>query len=175
MQALIQSRRKIRPFVIMDTVLFLLHIRGLIPLLVFYFRVEENFAGGNFRWRKISRNSIRGGYCIRGRTISRKIKIREYSENFLHAKNWCYTVLQELFCGLCPFPCLANSPVHLHSFHFSLPCRIISYSSVLDSLITRLRFARVDFSKCTMRRHLCAFCATTRHLQAGVHRCLTID
>ena len=23
--------------------------------------------------------------------MSRKIKIREYSENFLHAQNWCYT------------------------------------------------------------------------------------
>ena len=34
----------------MDTVLFLLHIRGLKPLLVFYFRVEEKFVG-----RKISR------------------------------------------------------------------------------------------------------------------------
>ena len=33
----------------MDTVLFLLHIRGLKPLLVFYFRVYEKFAGGKFR------------------------------------------------------------------------------------------------------------------------------
>ena len=33
----------------MDTVLFLLNIRGLKPLLVFYFRVEETFAGGKFR------------------------------------------------------------------------------------------------------------------------------
>ena len=33
----------------MDTVLFFWHIRGLKPLLVFYFRVEENFAGGKFR------------------------------------------------------------------------------------------------------------------------------
>ena len=30
----------------MGTVLFLLHIRGLKPLLVFYVRVEEKFAGG---------------------------------------------------------------------------------------------------------------------------------
>ena len=79
----------------MDTVLFLLHIRGLKPLLVFYFRVEEKFAGGKFRGRKISRNSIRSGYYFRGRKISRKIKIREYSENFLHAKNWCYTVVDK--------------------------------------------------------------------------------
>ena len=33
----------------MDTVLFFWHIRGLIPPLVFYFRVEEKFAGGKFR------------------------------------------------------------------------------------------------------------------------------
>ena len=33
----------------MDTALFLLHIRGLRPLLVFYFCVEEKFAGGKFR------------------------------------------------------------------------------------------------------------------------------
>ena len=33
----------------MDTVLFLLHFRGLNPVLVCYFRVEENFAGGKFR------------------------------------------------------------------------------------------------------------------------------
>ena len=33
----------------MDTVLFLSHIRGLKPLLVFNFRVEEKFAGGKFR------------------------------------------------------------------------------------------------------------------------------
>ena len=57
------------------------------------FSREENFAGGKFRGRKISRNSIRSGYYFRGRKISRKIQIREYSENFLHAKNWCYTVV----------------------------------------------------------------------------------
>ena len=33
----------------MNTVLFLLHFRRLKPLLVFYFRVEEKFAGGKFR------------------------------------------------------------------------------------------------------------------------------
>ena len=36
----------------------------------------------------MSRNSIHSGYYFRGR------KIREYSENFLHAKNWCYTVVK---------------------------------------------------------------------------------
>ena len=80
----------------MDTVLFLLHIRGLKPLLVFYFRVEEKFAGGKFRGRKISRNSIRSGYYFRGRKISCKIKSRENSENLLHAKNLCFTICQNM-------------------------------------------------------------------------------
>ena len=48
-----------------------------------------------FAGRKISRNSIRSGYYFRGRKISRKIQIREYIENFLHAKNWCYTVFKK--------------------------------------------------------------------------------
>ena len=84
----------------MDIVLFLLHIRGLKPLLVFNFRVEEKFAGGKFRGRKISRNSIRSGYYFRGRKISRKIKIRENSENLLHAKNVCYTVTKMAYIGI---------------------------------------------------------------------------
>ena len=42
------------------------------------------------------------------------------------------------------FSVSSKLPSNLHFFHFSLTCRIISYSSVLDSLITRLRFARVD-------------------------------
>ena len=71
----------------MDTLLFLLPIRGLKPLLVFFSR------GGKIRGRKISRNSTRSGYYFRGRKISRKIKIRENSEIKLHAKNWCYTVI----------------------------------------------------------------------------------
>ena len=94
----------------MDIVLFLLHIRWLKPLLVFYFRVEEKFAGGKFRGRKFSRNSIRRGYYFRGRKISRKIKIRENSENLVHAKNWCYTVhcsfsdgLNHSSVGIVPF------------------------------------------------------------------------
>ena len=45
-----------------------MHIRGLIPLFVFYFRVEENFAGGKFReipcavdinvWNKLSTDCV---------------------------------------------------------------------------------------------------------------------
>ena len=73
--------------------------RPLRPLLKFDFRGEENFAGVNFRGRKISRNSIRSGYYFRGRKISRKIQIREYSENFLHAKNLCYTVVADYPLG----------------------------------------------------------------------------
>ena len=86
----------------MDTVLFVLHIRGLSPLLVFYFRVEEKFARGKFRWRKISRNSICSGYYFRGRKISRKIKIRENSEHLLHAKTWCYLLYSR--CLPSPLP-----------------------------------------------------------------------
>ena len=59
--------------------------------------------GGKIRGRKISRNSIRSGYYFRGRKISRKIKIREYSEHFLHAKNWCYTVVQRAECHIMVF------------------------------------------------------------------------
>ena len=81
----------------MDTLLFLLHIRGYYYYYFFFAwrknSREENFAGGKFRGRKISRNSTRSGYYFRERKISRKIKIRENSEIKLHAKNWCDTVL----------------------------------------------------------------------------------
>ena len=49
-----------------------------------------------------------------------------------------------IFLRLMSFSVSSRLPSNLHFFHFSLPCRIISYSSVLDALITRLRFARVD-------------------------------
>ena len=54
MQALIQSHRTSRVgrlghFVKWTQCNFFLHIRGLAPLLVFNFRVEEIFAGGKFR------------------------------------------------------------------------------------------------------------------------------
>ena len=71
----------------MDTVLLYVHISGLIATIRILFS-----RGGKNRGRKISRNSMRSGYLFRGRKISRKIQIREYSENFLHAKNTCYTV-----------------------------------------------------------------------------------
>ena len=88
------------------------------PLLEFYFRGEENFAGGKFRGRKISRNSIRSGYYFRGRKFSRKIQIREYSENFLHAKNWCYTVLH-----------YSKSPIALNYFMTQLGVRSLANAS----------------------------------------------
>ena len=82
---------------------FFAYYRGNRPLLEFNVRGEEHFAGDKFRGRKISRYSIRSGYYFRGRKISRKIPIREYSENFLHAKKWCYTVLH-----LHDYQCKAN-------------------------------------------------------------------
>ena len=78
----------------MNTVLIVFTLWG---LLVFNFRVEEKFAGRKFRGRKISRNSMRSGYLFRGRKISRKIEIREYNENFLHAKN---SVIQYLIVAM---------------------------------------------------------------------------
>ena len=68
----------------MDKCAVLLHIIEAYAAIIILFS-----RGGKFRGRKISRNSIRSGYYFRGRKISRKIKIREYSENFIHAKNWC--------------------------------------------------------------------------------------
>ena len=56
------------------------------PLLVFYFRVEEKFAGGKFREIPFAVDIYFAGGKFRA-------KIREYSDNFLHAKNTCYTVL----------------------------------------------------------------------------------
>ena len=49
--------------------------------------MEEKFAGGKFREIPCAVDIY-----FAGGEISRKIKIREYSENVLHAKNTCYTV-----------------------------------------------------------------------------------
>ena len=65
----------------MDTVLFLLLIRGLKPLLVFYLSVEDKFPGGKFREFPFVVDIIFAG---------------GNSENVLHAKNLCYAVLSEL-------------------------------------------------------------------------------
>ena len=47
--------------------------------------------------------------------------------------------IARIFLRLMSFSVSSRLPSNLQFFHFSLPCRIISYSSVLDSLITRLR------------------------------------
>ena len=57
----------------MDIVLFLLHIRGLKPLLVFYFRVEEKFAGGKFREIPFGVDIIFGGGKFRAKSKFAKI------------------------------------------------------------------------------------------------------
>ena len=57
----------------MDTVLFLLHISGLKPLLVFYFRVEENFAGGKIREIPFAVDIIFAGVKFRAKPKFAKI------------------------------------------------------------------------------------------------------
>ena len=71
MQALIQSHRT--SHVGMDTVLFVLHIRGLKQLLVLYFRVEEKFAGGKCREIPFAVDSIFAGGKIRAKSKFAKI------------------------------------------------------------------------------------------------------
>ena len=53
--------------------LFLLHIRGLKPLLVFYFRVEEKFAGGKFREIPFALDIIFAGGKFRAKSKFAKI------------------------------------------------------------------------------------------------------
>ena len=52
--------------------------------------------------------------------------------------------IARIFLRFMSFSVSSKLPSNLHFFHVSLPCRIISPSSVLDSLITIFRFARVD-------------------------------
>ena len=52
--------------------------------------------------------------------------------------------IASIFLRLISFSVSSRLSNNWHFFHFSLPYRIISYSSVLASLITILRFARVD-------------------------------
>ena len=90
MQALIQSHRtnrvgRLGHFCNMDIVLFLLHIRGLKPLLVFHFRVEEKFAGGKFREIPFGVDIIFAGGKFRAKSkfptiySTRKIGVIQYS------------------------------------------------------------------------------------------------
>ena len=68
--------------------LFLLHIRGLKQLLVFYFRVEENFAGGKFREIPFAVDIISAGGKFRAKSkfaniakinSTRKIGVIQYT------------------------------------------------------------------------------------------------
>ena len=72
----------------MDIVPFLLHIRGLKPLLVFYFRVEEKFAGGKCREIPFGVDIIFAGGKFRAKSkfakiakiySTRKIGVIQYS------------------------------------------------------------------------------------------------
>ena len=69
----------------------MLHIRGLKPLLVFYFRVEEKFAGGKFREIPFGVDIIFAGGKFRAKSkfaniakisSTRKIGVIQYSINF---------------------------------------------------------------------------------------------
>ena len=81
------------PVIPTSRLLFVMYMRRFFAYYRGLDRIRILFSRGlKLDGRKISRNSNRSGYYFRGRKISRKIKIREYSENFLHAKNWCYTV-----------------------------------------------------------------------------------
>ena len=57
----------------MNTVLFLLNIKGLKPLLLFYFRVEEKFAGGKFREIPFAVDIIFAGGTFRAKSKFAKI------------------------------------------------------------------------------------------------------
>ena len=52
---------------------FVLHISGLKPLLVFYFRVEEKFAGGKFREIPFAGDIIFAGGKFRAKSKFAKI------------------------------------------------------------------------------------------------------
>ena len=75
----------------MDTVLFFWHIRGLIPPLVFYFRVEEKFAGGKFREIPCAVDIYFAGGKFRAKSkfaniakisSTRKIRVIQYPKSF---------------------------------------------------------------------------------------------
>ena len=76
----------------MDTVPFFLHISGLIPPLVFYFRVEEKFAGGKFREIPCAVDIYFAGGKFRAKSkfaniakisSTRKIRVIQYVTKFL--------------------------------------------------------------------------------------------
>ena len=87
MQTLTQSYRTSRVGRLghLYTVLFLLYIRGLKLLLVFYFRVEEKFAGGKFREIPFAVDIIFAGGTFRAKSkianiySTRKMCVIQYS------------------------------------------------------------------------------------------------
>ena len=108
----------------------------------------ERYYNLMFAGRKISRNSIRSGYYFRGRKISRKIQIREYSENFLHAKNVCYTgVCQSQYLFPCKIGLVFKQSYPIRSFYVELPglCILNHFSDLF--------FAFKD----TMTRHFAGY------------------
>ena len=72
----------------MDIVLFLLHIWGLKPLLVFYFRVEEKFAGGKFREIPFGVDIIFAGGKFRAKSKFAKIA-KIYSTRKIGVIQYC--------------------------------------------------------------------------------------
>ena len=75
----------------MDTVLFVLHIRGLKPQLVFYFRVEVKFAGGKFREIPFAEDIYFAGEQFRAKSefaniakisSTRKIRVIQYIKSY---------------------------------------------------------------------------------------------
>ena len=75
----------------MDTVLFLLHIRGLKALLVFYFRVEEKFAGGKFREIPFAVDIIFAGGKFRAKLKFAKIA-KIYSTRKIGVIQYCLLI-----------------------------------------------------------------------------------
>ena len=66
----------------MDAVLFLLHIRGLKPLLVFYLRVEENVAKFHSQWILFSRE-VNFAQNLNSRKLTPREKLVFYSRPML--------------------------------------------------------------------------------------------
>ena len=80
----------------MDTVLFCLHIRGLKPLLVFYFRGEEKFAGGKFREIPFAVDIIFAGGKFRAN--SKFAKIAKIAKIYSTRKIGVILVLDTITC-----------------------------------------------------------------------------
>ena len=77
----------------MDTVLFCLHIRGLKPLLVFYFRAEQKFAGGKFREIPFAVEIIFAGGKFRANS-----KFAKIAKIYSTRRNGVILVLDKITC-----------------------------------------------------------------------------